>query len=359
MNARKQLILKAIIDEYIATAEPVGSKSLIAKYPLQISAATVRNVMAELEKDGYLEHLHTSSGRTPSDMGYRLYVDQLLDFSQPQVQTLQGDGEVLEQFKQAEDVEEILKSASELITCTTGYTGLALSPPIAKSRLVQMKMLMIEPGKALVILVLAPGLVKDRLIRVPEQMQAMDLSVLSQAIEQELAGKAVEEITWVAVETAARNVSLPETLLNQVLFEAYLTIKQADNMDAYVEGLQNLLSHPEFKDVHKAKSVFDLLMRDGLLSGYLSEGVEDCKQQAGIPFMIRIGQEITLQGMEDCSFVTTTYTLGEKIVGQIGVVGPKRMNYRQVISQIGFVRQMIEKKIKKVDMTHEERKENA
>lgn len=371
MKPRKQQILQALVEDYIATAEPVGSKSLVERYPLRVSAATVRNVMAELEAEGYLVQPHTSAGRIPSDKAYRFYVDGLTaDTSAVRPEWKQEVEQAFEE--EVTKVSGLVRKASELMTRSTGYTALATSPRLDRSRILQMKMLMIEPGRVLVVLVLAPGVVRDQLIRVPQSFREEELRRLCAAMEAELAGKCVDEVTWITVESVAQGLSLPEPLLNQVLYEAYLAIKQADNLDTYVEGMQNLLQHPEFRDVDRAREVLDLLTKDGILAGYLCEeepgsGAEDevssltsdeaevqspivlPSQAKEVPFLIRIGQEITLPGLEDCSFVTTTYRLGDRLQGRIGVVGPKRMHYRELMGQIGFFRQIIQKKWKQAE----------
>lgn len=361
LTSRKQQILKAIVEEYVATAEPVGSQTLVSRHCLQISSATVRNVMAELENAGYLMQTHSSAGRTPTDQGYRFYVDGLLELQNQPSEWQQRVQKDLQQTAPA--CGSLLQTASALLTEGTGYTAFAVGPQIGQSELLQMKLLMIEPGRVLVVLVLKPGVVKDRVIRVPEALYPEALEELSCMIEGQLSGKRVEEITWVAVETAAQGTSIPPNLLNQVLLEAYLAIKQAENLDTCLEGMTNLLNHPEFRDARKAKTLLDLLMREGLLAGYLNEygisqpphfqlpeQMDSVSEQEGSrfprdAFCVRIGQEITLPGFEDCSFVTTTYRMGGHLTGKIGVVGPKRMPYQTVISQIAFVRQELQNRL--------------
>lgn len=366
---RKQQILNAIVEEYVATAEPVGSQTLVARHALPLSAATVRNVMAELEEAGYLSQAHTSAGRTPTDRGYRFYVNGLLDFP---LQNSEWRDRVQTDFDQtAPACVSLLHTASSLLTEGTGYTAFAVGPQIGQSELLQIKLLMIEPGRVLVVLVLKPGVVKDRVIRVPEVLYPEALEQLSRLIESQLSGKRVEDITWVAVETAAQGAPIPPNLLNQVLLEAYLAIKQAESLDTCLEGMTNLLNHPEFRDARKAKTLLDLLMREGLLAGYLNEHetleplyepgdleaaeasfpttlVREGSERRNVPrdaFCVRIGQEITLPGFEDCSFITTTYRIGGCLHGKIGVVGPKRMPYQDVIAQIAYVKQELQNRL--------------
>ncbi|MBN1892136.1 MAG: heat-inducible transcription repressor HrcA [Clostridiales bacterium] len=340
LDHRKKLILQAIVDDYVTTAEPVASNALIKNHDFKVSSATVRNEMADLEQMGYLEQPHTSSGRIPSDKGYREYVDSLMKVDQ--LSDEEGE-EIRRRLTDSfDELAGLLKKASSTISEQTGYVSLALTPRLRKSYLKQLKMMMIEPGKVLVVVVLSAGIVKDRLVRIPDYLSPEQLLQISSSIEAGLCGKSLEEISLVTVATAAKDSKVPDTLLNQILYEAYTAIKQADNLDLYMEGTNKMLSLPEFSNVSKARCLFDTLARDGIVSGYINEmSMEDEKAT----YMIRIGQEISLDGFADCSFVTTTYNVGDKIAGNIGVIGPKRMEYSKVVSQISFVRQIINQQL--------------
>lgn len=361
LDERKKNILKAIVDDYIATAEPVGSKNLVSKYNFQVSPATVRNEMAELEERGYLEQPHTSAGRVPSDKGYRAYVDSLLH-----VEEISPDeAEHIRSYLRdnLDEVAGLIRKAASILASNTQYASLIVSPQYRRSHLKQIKMLMIEPGRALVVVVLSAGVVKDRLVRIPDMLDAGQLMQIASAIEEGLAGMTLDDITLVTVTAAARQTPLPESLLNQVLYEAYVSIKQADHLDLYLDGSHRLLSQPEFQDVRKAHNYLEAINQDGMIAGYVSElkdenqsdaaaaETEDAKKPSEYPlthpsYMIRIGQEITLDGLEDCSFITTTYKMGESVTGRIGVIGPRRMNYSKVISNIDFVKMTLNDQIR-------------
>ena len=377
LDERKRSILRAVIDDYIATAEPVGSKSLVSKYHFNVSPATIRNEMADLEEMGYLEQPHTSAGRIPSDKGYREYVDSLL-----RVEELTEEEEDRIRMIMRDSLDELtglIRKASNILSEKTGYVSLALSPQLNRSHLQQIKMLMIEPGRALVVVVLSAGVVKDRLVRIPDVLDASQLMQIAAAIEDGLSGMTLDDITLVTVATAARHTRLPDNLLNQVMYEAYVAIKQADNLELYMDGTNKLLSYPEFQDIHKAKEYLDTLSRDGIIAGYLSEikdqsadGSEEgpfCEypqirqsgyrlcdadfqesdsRQSRPSYVVRIGQEIMLEGLKDCSFITTTYKIGDIVAGRIGVIGPRRMTYGKVISNISFVKQTLNDHIRRL-----------
>ncbi len=343
LDQRKKQILQAIVDDYVSTAEPVASNALLQRHDFRVSSATVRNEMADLEQMGYLEQPHTSAGRVPSDKGYREYVDSLMRVDP--LSDAEGE-EIRRRLSESfDELAGLLKKATSTLSEQTGYVSMALTPRLRKSYLKQLKMMMIEPGKVLVVVVLSAGIVKDRLVRIPDYLTPEQLSLISSAIEAGLSGKPLDEITLVTVASAAKDSHVPDSLLNQILYEAYTAIKQADNLEVYIDGTNRMLSLPEFSTISKARSLFDTLARDGIVSGYINEmSMEDDKAT----YMIRIGQEISIDGLTDCSFVTTTYNVGDKIAGNIGVIGPKRMEYSKVVSQIGFIRQVINHQLEQI-----------
>ena len=228
---------------------------------------------------------------------------------------------------------------------------------------------MIEPGRALIVVVLSGGLVKNRLARVPDVLTLEQLMLIANLVEQNVAGTKLEDITFVTIETSVQGIELPESLLNQVLYEAYVSIKQAENLETYVGGITNLFRHQDFRDVGQTGAVANLLSKDGgMIIGYMNKeednqasleagedlGSDDevtddvASEESASPvpiarvypnyFMIRIGQEIAIEPLEDCSFVTTTCETKDRTLGHISVVGPKRMDYNNVISHIGLRR---------------------
>ena len=364
MDDRKKWLLKTIIEDYIETAEPVGSKYLTTKHKLDISPATVRNYMAELEEMGYLEKPHTSSGRVPSDKGYRVYVDELIVLKPipmaraEQIRKLMSDAMV--------EARDLIEQAATVLADQSNYVSVVLTPRYSSSFLQQIKILQIEPGRALVIVVLSEGIIRDRVVRIPNLIKEAQLMELAQSIEHSLQGKKIDDITLVTITNAAEDSTIPEPLLNQVLYEAYVSIKQAGHLDMYLQGQHQLLHQPEFYDIDKAKRFLSTLKQESIVAAYLddwqSRELPDLKEgtkaisniraskdidNAGKPaFMVRIGQEIALEGMEDCSFITTTYRIGGGLSGQIALIGPRRMPYCRSIAQISFVNQALTDEIR-------------
>lgn len=334
MDERKQRILKAIVEDYVLTAEPVGSKRLIERHQLSVSSATIRNDMAELEEQGFLEKPYTSAGRVPSDKGYRAYVDELLEINEMSVSQTRSLQKALDDS--IVELTELIRNAATALSTQNDYVSVALTPRYSHSRLSQVKLLMIEPGKVLVVVVLDAGLVKDRLVRIPNEVSGAQLDALGKAIEEGLVGKTLSEITLVTVQSAAAEQAIPEALLNQVVYEAYVSIKQAEHLDFYIEGTHRLLAQPEYRDVDKAHRLLTTLGQERIVAGYLSELHEVPSYDCG-KYLVKIGQEIVLDGFDDTSFISSTYCVGGEVFGQIGVIGPRRMDYGKVISQIRYV----------------------
>jgi heat-inducible transcriptional repressor len=303
--------------------------------------------MAELEHLGLIEKPHTSAGRIPSDKGYREYVNSLMTIEEL------SPKEQLEIEKRidssVDEVTDLIKNATHTLSETTGFVSLAMSPRLKKSYLKQLKILMIEPGKALVVMVLSAGVVKDKVVRIPNFLNDEQIMKISGAIEKNLTGKPLDEITLVTVETAGKGTEVPEPLLKQVLYEAYAAIKQADELNIYLDGEHRILELPDFNSLGRARDLLGTLSDSGMVAGYVNE-MENQAQVSGKKdsYMIRIGQEITLEGLDDCSFITATYNMGDTVSGNIGVIGPKRMDYSRVISKMDFVKKKLNEELKKL-----------
>lgn len=346
LDSRKKEVLHAIVDDFVLTNEPVGSKSLIERHNFNVSSATLRNDMAELEHLGLIEKPHTSAGRIPSDKGYREYVNSLMTIEEL------SPYEQLEIEKRidtsVDEVTDLIKNATHTLSETTGFVSLAMSPRLTKSFLKQLKILMIEPGKALVVMVLSAGVVKDKVVRIPNFLNDEQIFRISGAIEKYLTGKPLDEITLVTVEQAAKDTEVPDPLLKQVLYEAYAAIKQADELNIYLDGEHRMLSLPDFSSLGRARDLLGTLSDSGMVAGYVNEMENSTlDSRSKDSYMIRIGQEITLEGLDDCSFITATYNLTDSVTGNIGVIGPKRMLYSKVISQIDFVKKKLNEEMKR------------
>ena len=243
-NDRKMQVLQAIVDDYVTTNEPVGSKALIERHKFPVSSATLRNDMAELERMGLIEKPHTSAGRIPSDRGYREYVDSLMKIDELSMAEREVISKRIDEC--VDEAGDLLKNASSILSEATGMVSLVMTPRLAGSALLQLKLLMIEPGKALVVMVLSAGVVKDKVVRIPNFLTPEQLKEISDSVEKSLNGKPLDEITLITLATSVKETKIPDTLLNQVLYETYTAIKQADRLDVFLEGEHNMLKLPDF-----------------------------------------------------------------------------------------------------------------
>lgn len=362
MDERAKMILRAVINSYVEICEPIGSKYLVDKYNLDLSSATVRNVMSWLEDEGYLEKPHTSAGRVPSDKGYRAYVNNLPYLPPVPVKKQVEFREYLE--NQIDEASDLIFRAADYLSEETDFVSIALSPDFGSANIKQLKILMIEPGTALVVVVISAGIVHDRLIRVSDLLDAEQLNRIGNAVEKAVKGKSLNDISLVMVTAAAEDTDIPDPLLKQIAYETYASIKQMDNLDLYVDGSHRLLGQPEFQDIDMAQRFFHAINKPQVVAGFMSDMQKEeeakkadtldadtttspdsnikeqetaAKSRSRDAYMLRIGQEIILQGFEDMSFISTVYRISDKISGQLAVIGPKRMRYGEIISQIQFI----------------------
>ena len=197
-------------------------------------------------------------------------------------------------------------------------------------------------------MVLSAGVVKDKVVRIPNFITDEQMFKISSAVEKHLTGKPLDEITLVTVETSVTDTEIPNPLLKQVLYEAYTAIKQADELNIHLEGEHRMLELPDFSSLGRARELLGTLSDSSMVAGYVNEMQGSAEEKgAEDTYMIRIGQEIAIEGLEDCSFITATYNLSDSVSGNIGVIGPKRMEYSKVISQIDFVKKTINENIKR------------
>ncbi len=341
LDDRKLRILQAIIDDYINTAEPVGSRTIAKKHELGLSSATIRNEMADLEDMGFLEQPHTSAGRVPSDKGYRLYVDQLMQINE----LSESD---IEKIRNAMDIKinelsQIIRNASIVMSQFTKYTSLAVTPQIKRSVLKAVQVVPIEPGKALVIVVTDSNIVRNNLIRIPEKITPDYLIQVSNMLNDKLKGYTLEMLKSNLLNGDAEQLtSLPYDLMRPILDGIEDLIKLIDQPEIYLEGTTNILNFPEFKEVQKAKEFLSLLDEKKLMSDILNSNINKNE------IIIQIGNENVIQGIKDCSLVTASYSVDDHLIGTIGIIGPTRMEYSKVVSSLNYIRNKINQEILKL-----------
>ncbi|QDR80953.1 heat-inducible transcriptional repressor HrcA [Sporomusa termitida] len=338
LDERKRQILQAIIDDYISTAEPIGSRTIARKYNLGISPATIRNEMADLEFLGYLEQPHTSAGRIPSVKGYRFYVDCLL--APPQISD--SDIALIDNwyYTRARRIEEVFQETVKILSRMTQNVSMVLAPQMSQCTFRYLQFLPLDERRSIVVIVTDTGLLDNKIIEIPEGLHHEDLSRVANVINSRLGGLAVDRITTPVLK-AIQNDIMPDP---QIFEQAVTLLKQALTADkndkVYLGGTTQMLNQPEFRDVDKVKGLLTMFEEDTLLSDILhmpnSDGV-----------IVTIGQENKYTGIHDCSVVQATYRIDGQVVGTVAVLGPTRMEYGKTMSVLKFMQRHLGEILKK------------
>ena len=328
LDERKYLILQAIIDDYILTAMPVGSRTVSRKAGVGYSPATIRNEMSDLEELGYLAQPHTSAGRVPSNKAYRLYVDHLMKT----VKLTSDEREWMHDhlLSKSRQVEGVIRSAARVLSDATKYTSVIVAPRLGTMRIRHVQLVPVAEKTALMIIVTNAGIVKDAVIRVPEGLDADDLYTISRMLTQRLADQPLEGVRQ-AFSEMLRNAQQNRRLLGEALQVIEKRLEEGgDASDVFVDGSTNLLEYPEYSDVNKARSFLSVLESKDTLRKILG-------RDGSMEVSIRIGPENQVPELNDCSIVTATYRVGDHSTGTLGIIGPTRMNYNRVISVLDFM----------------------
>jgi len=332
---RQQKILYAIIAFYIDTAEPVGSRAISQKFGWDMSPATVRNVMADLEEMSLIMQPHTSAGRVPTDKGYRMYVDSLLE---PSHLTKDEESLIIKLIHQGSmDIDSIMQSASRAISIITNVAGIVLTPRLKRSVFKHIEFIPIDSSRVLTVLITGSGLVKNSILDLEEMVAKAELSRISEFLNEELEDMLLGDIKHYLMRRLLEERDSFYTFLKKAI-DILLTpnlLKMEDHL--YCEGVTCMMSHPEFRDMSRArmflkafedkKEFFDLLYED--------------MEEDGVK--VHIGKENTFKDMQDCSIVTCNYKVNDRIVGALAAIGPTRMEYSKVMSTIRYLSQAIGK----------------
>ncbi len=325
LSGRKLSILKAIIDDYIDIGIPVGSRTLSKKTDLNYSPATIRNEMADLEELGYLDKPHTSAGRTPSDLAYRLYVDRMMHIGKLSKEETAFIGTYFN--KRISEISQVLDTAARALSDVTNHIALISAPQLSDVTIKRIQLVKITEAKAMLIFVADNGLVEDTVIFVPPRLQAQDLerlsNMLTEAVRDIPAAEAAEKIQEISA-----NAIMEQKLVMNEVFEAINRNRTRKEM--IMEGAQNIFRYPEYKDVAKAQHFLELLDTKDRLYALLGSATD-------LEFSIKIGSENECEDFRDMSVVTATYKVGGKNIGSFGVIGPTRMNYARVLSVLNYV----------------------
>jgi heat-inducible transcriptional repressor len=328
LDSRKLQILQAIINDYIKTAEPVGSRTLAKKYGLGISSATIRNEMSDLEDMGFLEQPHTSAGRVPSDKAYRLYVDKLM-----QVRSLdEQEADTIKEIYETRilQIEQVIFHTAKMLSEMTNYTSIALAPQLSKVLIKHIQLVPVDREFALLVVVTSSGILKDTLISIPEGMDGDYLYRISNILNEQFQGKALGQVS-----SKDLNDLREEFLSNKKFFCSLVDaltqrFHETEKREVYLGGTTNIFNFPEYQDIFRARSFLSLMEEKDLLYNFLAKTTD-----SGVS--VSIGGENPYEEFRDCSIVTATYSLGDRILGTIGVIGPTRMEYSKAVSVMDYM----------------------
>ncbi|TFB24856.1 heat-inducible transcriptional repressor HrcA [Filobacillus milosensis] len=322
LTDRQLLVLKVIVDDFIDTAQPVGSRNIAKKEQISFSPATIRNEMADLEDLGYLEKTHSSSGRIPSEKGYRYYVDNIMS----PLQLSRGEVHRIRQSfsERMIELERVMQNSAHILSELTRYTTLVLGPQVYETKLKQLQIVPINQQSAIAILITDTGHVEHRSFAIPAELEHADLEKTVNILNEKLSGVPIVYLSQF-IETEVKHLLQKYTndfqksyqLLNQALFT-----EQPTNL--YVSGKTNILMQPEFADIDKVRSLFQIMESEDQIAPILKSEDEGLH--------IYIGRENKIEEMNNCTLITTTYSLGENQVGTIALLGPTRMDYAKAVS---------------------------
>lgn len=328
LDERKLKILQAIIRTYLDTGEPVGSRTISKYTDLNLSSATIRNEMSDLEELGYILQPHTSAGRIPSDKGYRLYVDTMLDARESEVQSLKEELE-----EKAGKIDEVLQKVAKYLAANTNYATMVSGPRYQTKKVKFIQITLVDEEHLLAVIVLDNNAVKNQMIRVEEPVSQEMVVKLNFILNTTLNGLDVLEINLAVIQGLKEQLGEHTQVVDSVIEVIGRTLVEEDDLEVYTSGATNILKYPELSDKTKAAEILGAFEEKKILHNWL--GLPD-RSRAGESHDIQvyIGDETQMDTMKDCSMVTATYQIQEGVYGKIGIVGPKRMDYDKVVGTL-------------------------
>lgn len=348
LDERKYKILQAIIQNYLETGEPVGSRT-IAKYTdLNLSSATIRNEMADLEELGYIVQPHASAGRIPSDKGYRLYVDHMMKEKETEISDREKEVTELKDFliDKVDRVEELLQNVAKLLAADTNYATMISSPQIKKNKLKFIQLTLVEPTKILAVIVLEGNIIRNRIIQIPEEIDNETILRLNLLLNTSLNGLNLDEINLTIVSALRNQAGEYTALINNIIDAIAEVVSGEDNLKIYTSGATNIFKYPELSDSAKASELICTLEEKQLLSSLITSSLDEGNEK-GTGIQVYIGNETPINSMKDCSVVTATYELSDGMKGAIGIIGPKRMDYEKVVESLKSLKTQLDSVYKK------------
>ena len=334
LDERKTKILKAVIRNYLESGEPVGSRTISKYTDLNLSSATIRNEMSDLEEMGYIVQPHTSAGRIPSDKGYRFYVDNLMQEKEKEVNDMK------EMLLEKEDkMELLLKQVAKVLAVNTNYATMISAPQTKKNKLKFIQLSKVDTNQLLAVIVIEGNVIKNNILDVKEELTDETMLKLNILLNTHLNGLSVDEINLGVIANLKKQAGIHSEIISEVLDAVGEAIKADEDLEIYTSGTNNIFKYPELTDNEMASHIINAFEEKQALNQLVTETLAD-EDNTGI--QVYIGDENPIQNMKDCSVVTATYELGEGMKGTIGIIGPKRMDYDKVVGTLNTLRDQLD-----------------
>ncbi|MCF2681203.1 heat-inducible transcription repressor HrcA [Faecalicatena contorta] len=326
LSERKLKILHAIIQNYLETGEPVGSRTISKYTDLNLSSATIRNEMADLEELGYIMQPHTSAGRIPSDKGYRLYVDMLMEEKEQELSEMQE-----QMLDKADKMEKLLKQAAKVLATNTNYATMVSTPVSNANKIKFIQLSAVDEEQIIAVIVLGGNVIKNKIISMDEPISNENLLKLNMLLNTTLNGMSIEEINLGLIARLKEQAGIHSEVIGNVLDAVADAIQIDEDMQIYTSGATNIFKYPELSDKQSAQEIISAFEEKQQLTELVTKTLS---QEDNTGIQVYIGDETPVQNMKDCSVVTATYELGDGMKGTIGIIGPKRMDYEHVLKSM-------------------------
>ena len=326
LDTRKQTILRVIISNYLETGEPVGSRTISKLSDLNLSSATIRNEMADLEELGYIVQPHTSAGRIPTDKGYRFYVDKVMSEKE---ETEKSQGALLERV---DKLEALLMQVAKVLAYNTQYATMVTTPKLQNKQVKFIQLSQVDDEELVAVIVVGENIAKNQLIKVSRPLSNEEVLKFNILLNTFLQGISVEQINLELMQTMKKQAGEYADILESIFEGIVDAVKEAEEMKIYTSGASNILKFQELSDMSKATALLETFEEQTGLNELADKTLTSEDEEHNI--QIYIGEEAPVQNMKDCSIITSTYQLPEGAKGTIGIIGPKRMDYRKVVSTL-------------------------
>ncbi|NLL92703.1 MAG: heat-inducible transcription repressor HrcA [Clostridiales bacterium] len=343
LDERKMKILTAIIQNYLESGEPVGSRTISKYTDLNLSSATIRNEMADLEEMGYILQPHTSAGRIPSDMGYRIYVDNMMKVKEEALKTKEAEVDDMKEFliKKVDKVETLLQNMAKMLATNTNYATMISAPHMHKNKIKFIQLSQVEIHKLLCVMVLEGNIIKNKIIEVDDEINNETMLKLNILLNSSLNGLALDEINLGIISRMTNQAGEHTNIVRTVIDAVAEVIVAEEDVEIYTSGATNIFKYPELSDSDSASKLISTFEEKQLLSRLV---VDDSERR---DIQVYIGDETPVQSMKDCSVITASYELDDGVKGTIGIIGPKRMDYEKALSAITSVKEKLNSAFKK------------